>query len=242
MNVGIYQGASALTALECWQETLSQNIAASTVPGYKKDQISVGGIDYGALVDGASSGAASAVLPQSSSTVSFAPGTIQRTGNPNDVAIDSEGFFVVREASGKLRYTRNGEFEINASGQLTTSSGEPVQGTGGPISLLPDGGSLIINPDGQLYQGEQLIGRLRVVEFSDKSGLTKVSGGFYAGDASQPVETSNPRLSQGYLEGSNVSAINEMIQMIQVSRAYEANQKVLQAYDDRLGRVNQTFV
>ncbi len=242
MDVGIYQGATALSALERWQDVLSQNIAAATVPGYKKTEVSINGQDFGILQDRANSSARqAAVMPVGTQKVSFMTGDMRRTDNPTDFSIGGDGFFSVREGDGKVRYTRNGEFTINSQSQLVTGSGEPVMGTGGPITVQPGGQSLSVDPSGKIYQGSQLVGTLAVVNFSDTSKLTKVSGGFHAGEGAQATNVIYPNISQGYLEGSNVSAIDEMVKLIQVSRAQEANQKVIAAHDNRLARVIQTF-
>lgn len=242
MDVGIYQGATAMSALERWQDVLSQNIAAATVPGFKKTEVSINGIDFGVLQDKANSSARqAAVMPSGVQKVSFLTGDMRRTDNPTDFSIGGNGFFSVREGDGTVRYTRNGEFTINSQNQLVTGTGEPVIGTGGPITVLPTGESLSVDPSGKIYQGNQLVGALSVVDFADNTKLVKVSGGFHAGEGAQATPVAYPNISQGYLEGSNVSAIDEMVKLIQVSRAQEANQKVIAAHDNRLARVIQTF-
>lgn len=243
MDVGIYQGAMALSTLERWQDVLSQNIAAATVNGYKKSEVNVQGMAFGAIQDSANSKAASAaaIMPMSGEKVSFLPGEMKRTGNPTDFAIGGNGFFAVRQSDGALRYTRNGEFSVNAQNQLVTASGEPVQGAGGPISLLPGGQEMSVDASGKIYQNNQLVGTLAVYDFADPSKLSKVSGGFKAEAGTQATQVSFPNIAQGHVEGSNVSAIDEMVKLIQVTRAQEANQKIITAHDQRLSRVIQTF-
>jgi flagellar basal body rod protein FlgG len=243
MNVGIYQGASAIDSLERWQAVISQNIASASVPGYKKTELSIQGLDYGTIQDRANGRGSSqpAVMPADKLSVSFANGEMKRTGNPTDVAIGGKGFFELQQDDGSSLYTRSGEFSINTKGQLTSSTGQIVQGSGGPITLQPNGESVSIDATGQVFQGTQLAGKLKIVEFADNSKLQKVSGGFMAGSGESPTPVTNPNTLQGYLEGSNVSAIDEMVRLIEVSHAQEANQKVISSYDSRLGRVIQTF-
>lgn len=242
MNVGIYQGATALAALDRWQEVVAQNIANSSVPGYKASEMSVEGENYGTIQDrtGVRSSTQPAVMPINSVQTSFEPGSASRTGNPTDVSIGSNGFFVIQQGNGNMLYTRNGQFNTNASNQLINANGDLVQGVGGPIQLL-SGREVSINQLGQIYQGNQLVGKLQVMNFSDTSKLTKVSGGFQASDDAAPTPDTNPNISQGYLEGSNVSGMGEMIKLIEATHAQEANQKVIQAYDNRMGKVIQTF-
>lgn len=243
MNVGIYQGASAISALEQWQTAISQNIASAAVPGFKETQFSLEGLDFGKIEEraGGRGSSQSAVMPTEKSNISFAAGSFQRTGNPTDVAIGGDGFFVVQDASGRLRYTRNGGFSSDANNQLVTASGETVQGVGGTISLLPGGGDVAISSDGQIRQNGQLVGKLKVVDFDDKSALTKVSGGFVCVNDGKAKTIDNPNISQGCLEGSNVSTINQMVELIQVTRAQENNLKAIQAFDSRLQKTIQTF-
>ena len=242
MDVGIYQGATALSTLERWQDVISQNIANSSVPGYKATEMSVSGIDYGSIQDatGVRSSTQPAIMPSSSTQTSFLQGTLSRTGNPTDVSVDN-GFFVAQQPDGKFIYTRSGQFNQSSTGLLTTVSGNLVQGTGGPIQLLNNGLSPNISPNGEIRQGQQLVGRIKVVNFDDTSALTRVSGGFAASDDGLAKPTLNSTISQGYLEESNVSAVNEMIKLIQASRAQEANQKVITNYDSRLTKTIQTF-
>jgi flagellar basal body rod protein FlgG len=239
MNVGLYQGAAAIDTLDKWQEVVSQNIAASSVPGFKASEMSVTGLNYGSIQDGISS-AQPAVMPTSTTQTSFLPGSMSRTGNPTDVAVD-KGFFVVQEANGQTRYTRNGQFNVSPNNQLITATGDAVQGVGGAIQLLPNGQPVTINSTGQVYQGHQAIGKLKVVNFDDTSMLTKVSGGFYASDKAEPKLATSSVVSQGYLEDSNVSPVNQMVELIQMSKSQEANQKMIATYNDRLGKAIQTF-
>jgi len=240
MNIGVYQGASALESLERWQNLISQNIASSSIPGYKKTDMSFEGVAFGQLQSGRGAAAQSAIMPVDDTKVSFETGYMSQTGNPTDFAIEGDGFFEVKDSVGNSLYTRDGEFHINTQNQLTTKNGSLVQGVGGAISLIPGGGDIAVDNGGQIYQGTQLVGRLKVVAFDDNSKLEKVNGGFLSGSAS-PKSAANSKIAQGYLEGSNVSAVDEMVNLIRVSRAQEANQKTITAYDERLGRVIQTF-
>ena len=242
MNVGLYEGATALGALQRWQAVISQNIASASVPGFKGSETSFQGVDYGTIQDktGVRSSTQAAIMPNDSTQTSFQPGSVEHTGNPTDFAISGKGFFAVQDTSGQTLYTRNGQFSQDATNQLVTSTGAVVQGVGGPVQLLPNGQDVNVDSGGQIYQGNQLIGRLKVVEFADTSKLSKASGGFVANGA-EGTSVATPGIQQGYLEGSNVSTVGEMVKLIQVERAQEANQKSIQAYDDRMGKVISTF-
>jgi flagellar basal body rod protein FlgG len=242
MNVGLYQGATALDNMEKWQEVISQNIANSSVPGYKALEMSTTGLDYGSIQDstGVKSSTQPAVMPSMQTQISFQQGTLQRTNNPTDLSVN-KGFFVVQQPDGKLIYTRNGQFNISSSGILTNANGDTVQGTGGAVQLLNNGIPPAISASGEIRQGQQLIGKIKVVDFDDSSKLTRVAGGFTAANESLAKPSDSVSISQGFLEDSNVSTVNEMVKLIQASRTQEANQKVITNYDSRLSKTIQTF-
>src|SRR6266545_1128480 len=141
MNVSLYQAASALNAMDRWQETIAENLAASSVPGYKKQDFSFAavqaGLHGGPAVGGpASSGATSAVLMSGGqASTNFQPGEFRVTNVKTDVAIDGKGFFEVQLPNGAAAYTRDGEFHIDSQGQLVTKEGYRILGEGGPIVL-----------------------------------------------------------------------------------------------------------
>jgi flagellar basal-body rod protein FlgF len=106
---------------------------------------------------------------------------------------------------------------------------------GAPITLVPGGGELVVNEDGTLFQGTTSLGRLSVQRFADNSRLVPAAGGAFipaGGMAPQSVE--KPELLQGYLEGSNVSPLREMVDLVVISRAYEANQKMITTVDQQM--------
>ena len=126
MNIGLYQSAASLSALERWQDAVSQNITSSQVPGYRQRQINFSTQEGGQLaVGGAKGGSDTDVtgsFPVTSSSINFSQGESQPTGRPLDISIQGPGFFQVRRPDGSRAYTRNGEFSIRADG--TTSGCE----------------------------------------------------------------------------------------------------------------------
>lgn len=239
MNIGLYLGASALGALERWQDATAQNIAASSVPGYQKRQVEFSMRNAGVLPTGAASGtsAQSAQFPSSRVSVSFHPGQFVGTGRELDVAIRGEGFFEVQTPDGARAYTRAGSFYTNAERVLVDAQGNTVLGEGGaPIQLLADGGPLAIAADGTLSQNGQQIGRLTIQRFADNQSLLPLSGSLFAANGQAPETVENPSLMQGSLETSNVQAVGEMVNLVQISRAYEAAQKVITTRDDALDK------
>lgn len=168
----------------------------------------------------------------------FNSGNLNKTDNSLDLAIggSNSAFFTIGVPNGNGEiaeyYTRNGSFNLNAQNQLVTSEGYLVMGMNGPITL--EGENFTVLDDGTIIQNEQVVDRLLIREFTDTTTLRK-----YGENLIQATEQTQEReftgaIKQGYIEQSNVEAVNEMINMITVMRAYEANQKVIQALDGTL--------
>lgn len=246
MNVGIYKSASALVALDRWQETISQNIASASVPGYRKSEGTFEARDAEIVRFGDDRRAAKqapGVMPEAVSQISLQPGEIRATNNDTDFAIQGRGFFKVQLEPGKSGYTRDGEFHLNAQRTLVNKQGRPVLGPDGPITFRPEGGRISISADGSLVQGEQAVGKLPIYDFKDTDELRRVGDGLLdAKDAKvQPQLVAKPEIVGGVLEMSNVQPLKEMVNMITVSRAYEANQKVILANNDLLEKAIQSL-
>jgi flagellar basal-body rod protein FlgF len=163
-------------------------------------------------------------------------GNINVTGAPYDVAIAGKGFFQVQTPQG-MRYTRDGHFSLDASGNMVTSEGYQVQGDGGAITITPNDGDINIAPDGTISSvvrgvGNQLA-KLKVVDFADPMAMTKQGANLYSTTqtATTPDKVS---LQQGALEGSNVQPVVEISHMIEVMRAYEATATLSKSQEDMM--------
>lgn len=224
VNIGLYQAAAAMNANARWQEVISENLASSSIPGFKRQDLSFSAVQAG-------------LMPQA--TTSFAPGDLKYTGSKTDVAIEGAGFFEVQLPNGASAYTRDGEFQINSLGQLATKQGQVVLGDSGPIQLDRNNAApLSISPSGEVSQGMDRKGRLRIMDFNDLRLLTPIGGGsFMATNPSvQASEVRQPAIRQGFLESANTSPVNEMASLIGVMRTFEANQRIIQLHDERMGR------
>lgn len=224
MIKGIYIALSGAVLKRRNMDIFAQNIANVNTPGYKKERIFFK--DYIIPVDNkrdlTDDGRVMADL--SKSTIDFSSGTIQRTGNTLDLAINGEGFFALEEG----RYTRNGNFMISSDGYLATKDGVKVLGEGGPIAV--QGSRIDISPSGDVLVYDALSGKVKIVNFPDPGVLKKLSGGMFAtAETGEPV---NSQVSQGFLEQSNVNAIQEMVQMMASTREFEAYQKIIHSFDD----------
>jgi flagellar basal body rod protein FlgG len=240
VNVSLYQAAAAMNAQNRWQEVIAGNIASSSVPGYKKQDVSFSAFDAGMMPSGPAGRPQAYSLPRVSSQIDFSQGEIRYTGRDTDVAVEGAGFFEVQLPNGKSSYTRDGQFHLNGQGQLVSKDGFAVMGQGGPITIDRSiQGPIRISGTGEISKGSTTIGRLKVVGFADPSTLASVGGGqFLPTDPSvQPQDVPNPTVRQGYIEGSNTSTVSEMTGLISSMRAFEANQKVIQTQDERMGKV-----
>jgi flagellar basal-body rod protein FlgF len=239
MNIGLYQSASALSALERWQDVVAQNITSSQTTGYRKRTVEFSAQMAGELQTdpkGRDTAAMSTIFPKVTTGINFTTGETQPTRRDLDVAIQGDGFFEVQMPDGAKAYTRSGEFRLRSDRTLTTTGGQEVLSNGGaPIVLLPTGEPMTVNRDGTVFQGSTSLGKLAVQNFKDPSKLIPVAGGYFlAPGGVEPTAVDNPELMQGYLEGSNVAPLREMVDMVLISRAYEANQKIISSFDQTM--------
>jgi len=248
MNVGLYQSAASLSALERWQEAVSQNITSSEVTAYKKRTISFSGQDSGEILIDPKSRAGhgqgqSATFPVASSSINFLPGETKPTGRKLDVAIQGEGFFEVQMPDGSRGYTRTGEFQMRPDRTVVTGQGAAVLlASGSPLQLNQGQGDVAIKPDGTVTQGSAALGKLSVQTFAKPGQLVALAAGlFTAPSGVDPTPVSNPSVLQGNLEASNSTSLHEMVDLVTISRAYEANQKIITSSDDLLEKTIQAF-
>lgn len=163
-------------------------------------------------------------------------GPLVQTGNPLDVAIHGNGYFVVETESGE-RYTRNGNFRLDEQGQLITQHGHKVLSDGGqPFFFGPADTAITISRDGTVSTVNGELGKLRIVAFENEHEAKLVAGGLLSAEAA-PTNVERIEVVQGALEGSNVEPVIELARMIEVHRAYEGVKNVIEREDDRIKRM-----
>lgn len=234
----MYQAAAALSANARWQEAISENLSAATVPGFKKTDLSFSAFEAGLMPQDAARGQ-KFMLPRAAASTTFSQGGFQTTGVGTHAAIEGQGFFEIQLPGGELGYTRDGEFSLNSSGQLVTKQGYPVLADGGALQFDRNTpGEVSISADGTVSKGSETRGRLRVVRFNDPALLTPAGAGHWKAEnpAIQKNDETSPTIRGGVLEMSNTSVVREMVGMINAMRMFEANQKIIQAQDERMGR------
>ena len=237
MDNAVLVGLSRQMALGREMDVVANNIANLNTTGYKAD---------GSIFEEYLSGAAGS--GQSASGVSFvldrgvwhdmSQGSIERTGNSLDVAIDGNGFMVVQTPNGE-RYSRNGSLQISPTGQLVTSDGYPVLGDGGPITLQSTDRQISISRDGTISvrEGASKVdsarGKLRMVTFASPQQLKKDGAGAFSAPAgAQPQPATTGAFIQGAVEKSNVRGVVEMSRMIEITRSYTNISAMLQQQND----------
>ena len=239
MIEGIYNNAASLTTLEKWQASITQNLVASKVAGFKKSNFAIESDDRVKTSYNPEQSAAQHTggLPVRTTSINFTPGEIEQTQKPTDIAIDGPGFFQIQGADGNNLYTRNGEFQFNDENTLVTRHGLQVMGDGGPITIDPEQGAVTVAKDGTISQGNNLLGRLQLFNFEDPQGLTRVEGGYFeAPDGANPEAVEDGQVVQGAIESSNVLPMEELVSLIQVARAYEASQRSMLSHDDLISK------
>lgn len=167
----------------------------------------------------------------------YTQGSFRVTDNPYDLALAGDGFFTIefknKAGETSTKYTRSGSFSLSKEGYLVTKDGDYVMGVNGRIRLntLLDS---VITEDGRIYQNDAEVARLKITDFADYDYLEKYGETDYQPVEGAKVQNAAATVNSGCLEASNVQVVSEMVNMITVTRAYESNQKIVQAYDQSL--------
>jgi flagellar basal-body rod protein FlgG len=257
MLKSLYTAATGMEAQQLRMDLISNNLANTNTTGFKKVRAEFEDL-LSETIRGAGApdprGGVSPVALQVglgvrtvATTRSFAQGDVVSTQNPLDLAIEGDGFFKVTRPNGEPAFTRAGNFQVDATGRLVTARGDLVEPE---ITFAADTTKVTIRPDGTVLartsgqSNDVEVGQLELVTFPNPGGLEAIGGNLFAGtEASgeavetRPGEHGTGTLSQGYLEGANVKAVEEMIDMIATQRAYELNSKVIQTADQMLQRL-----
>jgi len=247
---GIFISSAALNVQQERLDLLSQDLENINTCGYKKRSLIIENSFKDLVNDNTESmdGKNSEDIPDinngnlipfiAQGFTDFSPAVAKETKVPTDFILNSEGFFVIQTPD-KEQYTRNGSFLIDADGYLVTMSGNKVLGKDG--SLKVGGRDFLLEKDGSITVNGQLAGKIKVVTFNEPQLLLDEGSGCF----SQPPqgaglkEEENPQVSRGFLEQANVDLTDDMVKMIEISRTYEANQRVFHTQDDLLGKAIQ---
>jgi len=237
---GIYTSGLGMTRETKRLDIVSNNLANASTTGFKSDGTIQGTFKQrleDVLVGKDRIDIANYTPDVVRSYTNFTQGSLRSTSNSTDVAIsgDDHAFFTVEDNEGNQLYTRDGGFTIDKDRFLVTTEGYRVLGENGYINLADNNFSIDVagNITSDTYAK---LGKLKITSFENPETLTKLGDNLLAADTDSIQKTFDGEIQQGYLEMSNVNTVNEMVNMIAISRAYEANQKVLQTQDEMLGK------
>jgi len=240
-------------------DAISNNLANVGTNGFKRAGVQFEDLMYQNLRPAGAAAAEGTTLPTglqvglgvraASATRNFQQGALQQTGNAFDVAIKGQGFFQITMPDGSTGYTRDGAFQVDANGQLVTNAGNPVQPG---ITVPPNALTVTVAADGTVnatlpgQAAPQNLGQLQLASFINPAGLESRGGNLFAETAASgapqagaPGANGLGTLQSGFVEGSNVNVVEELVSMIATQRAYELNSKAIQTSDQMLQRLGQ---
>jgi flagellar basal-body rod protein FlgG len=255
----LYSAGSGMTAQQLSIDNIANNLANANTTGFKARRTQFQDLLYQNVLQPGAAAGSQTVVPSglqlglgtrpAANTIVFTQGNFTETDNPLDVVIQGKGFFQIQLPNGQTAYTRDGNFQLDKNGNVVDDNGNPLQpqitipAQSQAISIAADGTVSYTQP-GQ--NASQTAGQIQLANFTNPGGLNSMGNGlFMPTDASGDPIVGNPggqeglgTLQQGYLESSNVSVVEEFINMISSQRAYEANSKVVKAANEMYQQVN----
>lgn len=228
MDNPIYIALSRQTALRRQMSVVANNVANMNTTGFKRELMV-----YQAYSEKTPFTTKMDFVIDQGTATDLQQGGLMVTNNTFDLAINGPGYFQVDDGDG-ARYTRNGTFTLDGSNRLVTQQGFPVLDFQGNPIVIPGGGTdLTISQEGLIRLGDDPVGQVAVYEFDDPRTLKKTHYSLFVADQQVPKRAEGSQVMQGMTEGSNVSGIAEMTQLIEVSRAYEAVKGLIDREDKR---------
>jgi flagellar basal-body rod protein FlgG len=255
----LYSAASGMSAQETNIDNIANNLANANTVGFKSRRAQFQDLMYQSMVQPGTASGQQTVVPTgmqlglgtraASNEIIFTQGAFTETDNPLDLVIQGNGFFQIQMPNGTLAYSRAGQFQLDKSGNVVTSQGYTlspqiaIPATAQQVTIASDGTVSYTLPN---QTAAQTAGQIQLANFANPAGLNSLGNNLYAPtDASGEPTIGAPggaeglgSLLQGYTEQSNVSIVNEFINLIQAQRGYESNSKVVQAADQMYQQVN----
>lgn len=245
---GLYTAYTGMLNQQHRLDTITNNLANSATTGYKREGSTAQAFDevlMTKLRDGSESyvskniGSLNLGVKVGENYTDYGQGSFKETGNDFDLALGGDGFFEIsftnKAGVTSTKYTRDGSFTLNKDGYLVTKDGDFVQGQGGNIQLSTMA-EVKVGSQGDIYEDGELVDNLVLLDFEDYDYLEKYGENMYQEVAGATPKEARAIVTQGFLEASNVNVISEMVEMITITRAYESNQKVIQAIDETLDK------
>jgi flagellar basal-body rod protein FlgG len=259
MNRALYTAATGMEVQQQNVDNIANNLANASTTGFKRSRIEFQDLLYQNMRTAGGAANASTTLPVGlqiglgarsiASERIFLQGDYKQTNNPLDMVIEGSGFFQIRLANGELAYTRAGSFHLNSQGQVVTANGDALEPA---ITIPTEASSVTIGTDGTVsialpgQANTTNVGQIQLAIFPNPAGLEAMGRNLFketAASGSPVVGTPDAdglgRINQGYIEGSNVNVVEELVSMIAAQRIYETNSKVISTADRMLGTINQ---
>jgi flagellar basal-body rod protein FlgG len=255
----LYSAGSGMNAQQMTIDSIAHNLANANTAGFKARRMQFQDLLYQNFLQPGAAAGSQTVVPSglqiglgtrpAANSIILTQGSFQQTDNPLDVVIEGKGFFQIRRPTGEIAYTRSGNFQMDRDGNIVTGNGDPLEPQ---ITIPAQAQSVTIAADGTVSYTQpgqaaaQIAGQIQLANFQNPGGLNSIGNGlFLPTDASGDPAVGNPggqeglgTLQQGYLEASNVSVVEEFINMITTQRAFEANSKVVKAADEMYSQIN----
>jgi flagellar basal-body rod protein FlgG len=262
MVKGLYTAYTGMVNEQKRLDVISNNMANASTTGYKREGMVNQSFDQQLAIRIKDTSSHS--LPRKTGDVTLGvkvgetytnwdQGSYQVTDNDTDLALGGDGFFAIsytnKQGETSIKYTRDGAFTVDNDGYLRTSDGDYVLNRNGALNsdntaanyvrVDPDQ-SFTVDTQGYIFQNNQLVGQIGVVDFADYNYISKYGENLYDIVDGGQVIASDASVEQGCLEASNVNVVDEMVELITISRAYEAGQKVIQTEDSTLDKAVNT--
>lgn len=246
---GLYTAHTGMLNEQNRLDVITNNLANAATTGYKKEGMTNQSFDdvltvklndnsVGALDE--TIGSMSLGVKAGEVYTDYSQGSLRETGSTYDMALEGNGFFTVavKDAQGNdtMMYTRDGSFKLNSEGYVVDSEGNHLMSESGYLQIPNTSGSVGIDGQGNVVQDGETIDRLLLVDFEDYNYLNKYGYNLYKAVDGATEREASCTLHQGFTEQSNVNSVYEMVQMISITRAYEANQKVMNTVDTMLDK------
>lgn len=249
MLKGLYTAYTGMINEQNRMDVLTNNLANADTTGFKKEGATSQSFDS-VLVDkikddseyirqGRRIGTGNPGVKIGESYIDWSEGAFQVTGNNYDFALGGKGFFTVEFTNKSdetiTMYTRDGNFSVNTEGYLVTTDGDYVLDNDLKHIKVDPNSPITVDKDGSIIQNDQTVARMKLTDFEDYNYIRHYGENYYIpAEGAEEIDAADCSVYQGYLETSNVSVVSEMVEMISVSRQYEANQKLIQTYDSSL--------
>jgi flagellar basal-body rod protein FlgG len=249
MTRGLYTAYTGMYNEQKRLDIITNNLANSATIGYKEEQVTSQAFKellFYKIKDRSTGfvdepiGNMSLGVKIGETYTNWDQGSLRQTENTYDVAIEGNGFFTVRvtNANGedKTYYTRNGTFNCTTDGYIVDSDGNHIQGSSGDLQVPTDAANIVIDQDGAIYADDVYVDTIQITDFEDYNYLKQYGDNFWEAVDGATTKEGSYTLEQGYTEQSNVNVIDQMVDMITITRAYEAGQKMIQTQDSLLSQ------